>query len=190
MLQLVEFQKFMFSDRYHLTASALAGVCFLMMRLMLWINFFNHCRTSLLLSLLNVFLKVRAVYFTVDSTTSGAFQCSACSAGAPATCTSSTINLLGVEGPFWDEVGPSRAVWRNFYLAGSVGAFLQLLKCFSKLLVQLRVWESQTSREPSQQPTILKVRKLSNCGWGSSNFTTYLIYILKKHLLQTSLLSF
>ena len=139
MLELVDFQKFMFSDRYHLTVSALAGVCSLMMRLMLWINFFNHYRTSLLLSLLNVFLKVRAVYFTVDSTTSGAFQCSACSAGAPATCTSSTINLLGVDSPFSDEVGPSRAVWHNFYLAGCSGAFLQLLKCFSKLLVQLKV---------------------------------------------------
>ena len=107
--------------------------------LMLWITSFNCCRTSLLLLLLNVFLKIRAVYLKADSTISGAFQCSACSAGAPSTCTSSTINFLGVEGPFSDEVGPSRAVWRNCRLVGCVGAFSQLLKCFSKLLARLMV---------------------------------------------------
>ena len=44
--------------------------------LMLWITSFNCCRTSLLLLLLNVFLKIRAVYLKADSTISGAFQCS------------------------------------------------------------------------------------------------------------------
>ena len=90
-------------------ASALAKVCPSMAGLMLWITSFNRCRMSLLLLLLNVFLKVRAVYFKAESTISGAFQCSACSAGAPPTCTSSTISFLGVEDPFLDEVVPSRA---------------------------------------------------------------------------------
>ena len=102
---LVDLQKFMFGDRYHLTASVLTRVCPLMTGLMLWIASFNRCRMSLLLLLLNAFLKVRAVYFKADSTISGAFQCSACSAGAPPTCTSSTINFLGVERPFSNEVG-------------------------------------------------------------------------------------
>ena len=70
---LVDLQKFMFSDRYHLRASALARVCPSMMGLMLWITSFNRCRTSHLLLLLNVFLKVRPVYFKVDSAISGAF---------------------------------------------------------------------------------------------------------------------
>ena len=107
--------------------------------LMLWITSFNRCRTSLLLLLLNVFLKVSTVYLKEDSTISGVFQCSACSAGAPPTCTSSTINLVGVEGQFSDEVGPSRVVWCNCRLAGCVGAFSQLLKCFSRLLARLMV---------------------------------------------------
>ena len=74
----VELQKFMFSDRYHLAVSTLARVCPSMTCLMLRITSFNCCRTSLLLLLLNVFLKVRAVYFKADSTISSAFQCSAC----------------------------------------------------------------------------------------------------------------
>ena len=136
---LVDLQKFVFSERYHLTGSELARVCPSMMGLMLWITSFNRCRTSLLLLLLNVFLKVRAVYFKVGFTISDTFQSSACSAGAPPTCTSSTINFLVVEGPFSVEVGPSRAVWRYFCLEGSVGAFSQFLKCFSKLLARLMV---------------------------------------------------
>ena len=128
---LVDLQKFKFSDRYHLTASTLGRVCPPMMGFMLWITSFNRCRTSLLL-LLNVFLKVRAVYFRMDSTISGVFQYSAC-------CTSSTINFLGVEGPFLGEVNPSRAVWCIYCLAGCVGAFLQLLNCFCKLLAQWMV---------------------------------------------------
>ena len=137
--ELVDLQKFMFSDRYHLTATALTRVCPSMTGLMLWIASFNRCRMSLLLLLLNAFLKVRVVYFKADSTISGAFQCSTCSAGAPPTCTSSTINFLGVEGPFSNAVGPSRVVWRYCRLLGCVGAFSQLLKCFSKLLSRLMV---------------------------------------------------
>ena len=136
---LVDFQKLMLSDRYHLTASTLGRVCPLMMGLMLWISSFSCCRASLLLLLLNVFLKVRAVYFRMDSTISGVFQYSVRSAGTPPTCTSSTINFLGVEGPFLGEVNPSRAVWCIYCLAGCVGAFLQLLNCFCKLLAQLMV---------------------------------------------------
>ena len=84
------------------------------------------------------------MYFKVEFTISGAFQCSACSAGAPPTYTFSTINFLGVEGPFSDEVGSFRAAWRDFHLAWCVGAFLQLLKSFSMLLAELVVlpkWE-------------------------------------------------
>ena len=125
---LVDMQKFMFSDRYYLTASALARVCSSMTGLMLWITSFNRCRTSLLLLLLNVFLKVRAVYFKVGSTISGTFQCLACSAGGPPTYPSSIINFLGVEGLFSDEMGPSRAVQCNCRLAGCVRNFSQLLK--------------------------------------------------------------
>ena len=134
---LVNLQKFMFSDRYHLTASTLTRVCPSMTGLMLWITSFNRCKMSLLLLLLNAFLKVRVVYFKADSTISGAFQCSACSAGAPPICTSSTINFLDVEGSCSNEVGPSRVVWRNYRLLGCVGSFSQLLKCFSKLLARL-----------------------------------------------------
>ena len=107
-----------------------------MMGLMLWITYFNLCRRSLLLFLLNSFLKVRAVYIKADSTISGAFQCSACSAVAPPTCTSSTINFLGTEDPF-SNTGPSIVIWRNYRWVGCVGAFSQLLKCFSKLLSRL-----------------------------------------------------
>ena len=82
------------------------------------------------------FLKVRVVYFKTDSTISGAFQCSA---GAPLTYTSSSTNFLGVEGPFSNEMCPSRVVWGNCCLLGCVGTFLQLLKCFSKLLARLMV---------------------------------------------------
>ena len=136
---LVDLEKFMFSDRYHLTASTLTQFCPSMMGLMLWITSFDRCRMSLLSLLLNAFLKVRAVYFKADYTISGAFQCSACSAGAPPTCTFSTINFLGVEGLFSNEVGPSGLVWCNCYLLGCAGAFSQLLKCFCKLLARLMV---------------------------------------------------
>ena len=71
---LVNLQKFTFSDSYHLAASTLALVSPWMTGLMLWITSFNRCKMSLLLLLLNVFLKVRPVYFNVDSTISGAFQ--------------------------------------------------------------------------------------------------------------------
>ena len=50
-----------------------------------------------------------------------------------------SIYSLSVEGPFSDEVGSSRAFWRNCPLAGCVGAFSQLRKCFSKLLARLMV---------------------------------------------------
>ena len=132
---LVDLQKFMFSDKYHLTASTLARVCPSMTGLMLWIASFNRCSMSLL-ALLNDFLKVRALYFKKNSTISGALQYSACS---PPTCTSSTIDLLGVEGSFSDEIGPSRVVWHNCCLAGCIGAFSHFLKCFSKLLAWLMV---------------------------------------------------
>ena len=132
-LRLTNLHTFMFSGRYHLTTSAFAWFSPSMMGLMLWITSFNRYRTFLLLLLLNVFVKVRAVYFNADSTISGAFQCSACSAGAPPTCTSSTISFWGVEGPFLDEVGPYRVVWRNCWLAECVGALSQLLNCISKL---------------------------------------------------------
>ena len=110
---LLDFQKFMFSNRYHLTAPALTRVCPSKTSLMLWITSFNGCRMSLLLLLLNAYLKVRAMYFKADSTISRAFQCSACSAGAPPPCTYLTINFFGVKGPFCNEVGPSRVVWRS-----------------------------------------------------------------------------
>ena len=87
---LVDLQKFMFSDRYHLTPSVLARVCPSMTGFMLWITSFNRCRMSLLLLLLNASLKVRAVYLKGDPTISVAFQCAACTAGAPPTCTSSS----------------------------------------------------------------------------------------------------
>ena len=61
------------------------------------------------------------------------------SAGAPPTFTSSTINLLGIEGPFSNAVGPFRVVWRNYCLLGCIVAFSQLLKCFSKLLARLMI---------------------------------------------------
>ena len=99
--------------------------------LMLWITSFNCCSRSLLLLLLNDILKVKAVYFKAE--------CSACSAGRPPSFTSSTINFLGVAGPFSDEMGPSKVVWCNCHLVGCVGAFSQLLKCFSKLLARLVV---------------------------------------------------
>ena len=132
-LRLTNLHTFMFSGRYHLTTSAFAWFSPSMMGLMLLITSFNRYRTFLLLLLLNVFVKVRAVYFNADSTISGAFQCSACSAGAPPTCTSSTISFWGVGGPFLDEVGQYRVVWRNCWLAECVGALSQLLNCISKL---------------------------------------------------------
>ena len=125
----------MFSYRYHLTASALARTYPSMMSLVVWIMSFNPCRTSLLLLLSNVFLDLRAVYFTADSAISGVFQSSACLIGTPPTFIFSTINFLGVQGPFL-EVGPSSIVWRNCQLTGRVGAFSELLKCSSKLLAQ------------------------------------------------------
>ena len=134
--ELADVQKFMFSDKYYLTASGLARVCPSMMSLVLWITSFNCCRTSLLFLMLNVLLKKKAVYLNANSPISGAFWCSACSVGVPSTCTFSTMNFLGVERSFTDEVGPSR---RNCCLTGCVGDFSQLLKCFSKLLAQLMV---------------------------------------------------
>ena len=109
---------------------------------------------SFLLMLLNAFLKVRAVYFKVGSTISGAFQHSEYSIGAPPTCASSTVNFVGVEGPFHDEMGKSRVVWRICCLLGCVRAFSQLLNGFSKLLawlivllewglVSFLIWDSQ-----------------------------------------------
>ena len=59
---------------------------------MLWITSFNRCWISLLLLMLNAFLQARVVYFKTDSTILGTFQCSACSVGAPPTCTSSTTD--------------------------------------------------------------------------------------------------
>ena len=90
---LVDLQKFMFSDRYHLTASALARVC-PSFCLMLWITTFNRCTMSHLLLLLNVFLKVRSMYFKADSSILGDFQCSACSAGAPPPPSPPHLHLL------------------------------------------------------------------------------------------------
>ena len=72
-LGLVGLQKFIFSDRYHLTASVLAQVCPSMTVVMLWITSFNCCGTSILLLMLNAFLKVKAVYFKVETTISGFF---------------------------------------------------------------------------------------------------------------------
>ena len=141
---LVDLQKFMFSDRYHLTASALAQVCPLMTVLMLWTTSFNRCRASLLSLVLNAFLKVRVVYFKADFTISGTFQRSTCSAGATPTCTPYTISFLGVEGPFLEEVGPFMVFWCNCCLAGCVIAFSQLLKRFSSLiarLIALQQWD-------------------------------------------------
>ena len=79
-----------------LAASALTQFCPLNMGVMLWITSFSCCRMSLLLLLLNVFLKVRAVYFKADSTVSGISQSSACSGGAPRTYTFFTIKFLGL----------------------------------------------------------------------------------------------
>ena len=110
MPELADLQKFMFSDRYHLTGSALTRVCPSMTGLVLWITTFNCCRKSLLLVVLNVFLKARGVYFKAESLASGPLECSACSAAGPPNCTSYTINFVGVEGPFSDEVSPSTAV--------------------------------------------------------------------------------
>ena len=69
-------QNFMFSDRYHLATSALAHAMGNMgnMGLILWITSFNCCRASLLLLLMNVFLKVRDLYLEAGSTIPGAFQ--------------------------------------------------------------------------------------------------------------------
>ena len=78
-------------------------------------------------------------YTLRQTTILGAFQCSAYSANASPSCTSCTINFLGVEGPLSNDVGPSRVIWRNWHLLGCVGAFSRLLKCFSKLLAWLMV---------------------------------------------------
>ena len=128
---LVDLQKFMFLNKYHLTASVLVWVCPSMTGLMLWITSFNRCKTFILMLPLNLFLKVRVAYFKANSITSSAFQCSA--TGAPPNSTSSTINILILEGPFFDEMGPSSVVWRDCHFAGCAGAFLQFPKCFSKL---------------------------------------------------------
>ena len=136
---LLDSQKVMFSDIYHLTASTFTRVCPSMTSLMLWITSFNHRRASFLLLLLNAFLKVRAMNFNADPSISGAFQCSVCSAATPPTCISSTINFLAAEGPFSNEMNPYRVVCRNCQFLWCVRAFLQLLKCFSKLLIRLMV---------------------------------------------------
>ena len=90
--------------------------------------------------MLHAFLNVKAVYFKAEPTISGFFYFDVQHAHW---CTTHLHLLhhqfLGVEGPFLDEMGPSRVFWHNFHLAGCVGAFSQLLKCFSKLLVQLMV---------------------------------------------------
>ena len=62
----------MFNDRYNLTGSALTPAFPLMIGLVVWMTSFNCCRTSLLLLLSNFFLKVRALYFKVNSAISGA----------------------------------------------------------------------------------------------------------------------
>ena len=103
-------RKFLFNDRYHLIVSALAQVCPTVTSFMLWTTSFNCCRTSLLFLLLVILLKVRAVYFKADSSILGSLQCLLCSAGAPSTRASSTINFLDVGILFLDEVDPLRAV--------------------------------------------------------------------------------
>ena len=62
---LLDLQKFMFSKRYDLTASALTRVCPSMTGLMLGITF-KSLQDVFLLLLLNAFLKVRAVNFKAD----------------------------------------------------------------------------------------------------------------------------
>ena len=76
---------------------------------------------------------MRVMHFKTDSTISGAFQCSACSARAPPTCTSSIINFLGNEGPFSNEVGPPKVIWRNYHFLGCVGASQRLLQVISTI---------------------------------------------------------
>ena len=140
-LGLVDLEEFMFSDRYHLAGSALTQVCPSVTGIMLWINS-NCCRVSLLLLVQSEgdFMKVTVMYFKVDSTILGGFQCSTCSAGAPLTYTQvGVVSFLGVEGPFLDKVGPSRVACRHCCLVGSVEAFSHHLKCFFKLLVWLMV---------------------------------------------------
>ena len=108
--------------------------------LMQWITSFNCCRTSILLLLLNAFLKVKAVYFKLESTISDFFYFDVQHAHW---CTTHLHflhhQLFGVEGPFLEEVVSSSVFWRNCHLAGCVEAFSQILKCFFKLLAQLMV---------------------------------------------------
>ena len=127
-------RKFLFNDRYHLTVSALAQVCPTMNNLMVLTTSFNCCRASLLFLLLIILLKVRAVYFKADSSILGSLQCLLCSAGAPSTRASSTINFLDVGILFLDEVDSSRVVGCNYYLTVCAEAFSQLLKYSSKSL--------------------------------------------------------
>ena len=129
---LVDLQKFMFSNRYHLKASALSRV---------WpsLTSFNRCRMSLVLLLLNAFLKVRAMYFKADSTDSGAFPMLIMFSRCTTHLHFLHNQFLRCEGPFSNEVGPSRFVWHSCHLLGSVWAFSQLLQCFSKLLAWLMV---------------------------------------------------
>ena len=130
----VVLRKFLFNDRYHLTVSTLAQVCPTMKNLMVRTTSFNCCTTSLLFLLLIILLKVRAVYFKADSSILGSLQCLLCSAGAPSTCASSTINFLDVGILFLDEVDSSRVVGCNYYLTVCAEAFSQLLKYSSKSL--------------------------------------------------------
>ena len=129
----------MFSDRYHLTGSTLAWVCPLNDRCHALDNIFQSLKDVFFVLLLNIILKVRAVYFKADSTVSGTFQCSTCLVSAPLFCPASTINFLDVKGPFSDEVGPCRVIWRNCCLIGSVGPFSQILKLLAQLMA-LRQW--------------------------------------------------
>ena len=137
---LVDLQKFIFSDRYHLTPSVLARVCPSMTSLMQWITSFNCCRTSILLLMLSAFLKLKAVYFKVEFTISDFFYFDVQHAHW---CTSHLHllhhQLFDVEDPFLEEVVTSSVFWRNCHLAGCVGVFSLLLKCFFKLLAQLMV---------------------------------------------------
>ena len=74
----VVLRKFLFNDRYHLTVSALAQVCPTMKNLMVQTTSFNCFRTSPLILLLIILLKVRALYFKADSSILGSLQCLLC----------------------------------------------------------------------------------------------------------------
>ena len=135
--RIVDLQKFMFNDRYHLTASALARVCPLITSLIVWITSFNRCRTSLLMLLSNVFLKVRVGYFRENSAISAGFPCSACIC----ICTTHLHNFHNKLIRFWGSIlrwgGSIQRRLMNCCLAGCVKTSSQILRCSSKLLVWL-----------------------------------------------------